>query len=151
MARACAAECCESSSSTPGAEGGEGPVCVRRGAAALAHRLGGRGGGATPPGVTLLYGVPVRWSVRCVGVKCGVVQNVQTRVGVRLALLGPAVGGRASLRLTGGSAKPAVACLAPCGKTVFPALVARGPARPHGPTPTRALAVRHRVSDCEER
>ena len=49
MARACAAECCESSSSTPGAEGGEGPVCVRRGAAALAHRLGGRGGGAHAP------------------------------------------------------------------------------------------------------
>ena len=119
-------------------------MCVRRGAAALAHRLGGRGGGATPPGVTLLYGVPVRWSVRCVGVKCGVVQNVQTRVAlsrrVRLALLGPAVGPGASLRLTGGSARPAVACLAPCGKTVFPALVARGPAG--APTAPHACASR---------
>ena len=57
--------------------------------------------------------------------------EIQTRVGVRLALL--AVGGRI---VTGCSARPAVACLAPCGKTFF----RRGAPRAGPPAPsTRAV------------
>lgn len=73
---------------------------------------------------------------------------------MRLALL--AVGGRI---VTGCSARPAVACLAPCGKTVFStrrAAARRGPGL--GPAARRrpAAARRPRVAavrkgECEER